>query len=79
MKQKVHIVTLTDANWGHDPKHIFAFTSREKAVAKMKELYQSELDRMDCDEFYCDFPARPFIPFACCGGVRIVYFETEIQ
>ena len=80
MNQKAHIVTIVDvASNGYTPKAVFTFSSREKAVAKMKSLYRAELDKQESEEFNCDFPDAPFLPYAWCGEVFIDYFCTEIQ
>ena len=80
MNQNAHIVTRFDrADNSISGKQVFTFSSREKAVKKMKELYQAELDKNESEEFYCDFCNPPFMPYAFCGSVEIDYFRTEIQ
>lgn len=85
MKQKAHIVTLIDLrNNGFSPKEVYCFSSREKAVAKMKELYEKELEKYGpnkppYDLFHGDFSNPPFEPYAYCNETYIDYFKTEIQ
>jgi len=79
MNQKAHVVTIIDADAGPDVKEVFTFSSRAKAVAKMKALYKDELEKQDTEEFYCDFCNPPFIPYCRVGAVIFNYFATDIQ
>ena len=83
---KAHVVTLIDVfNCGYTPKKVFTFRTREKAVAKMKELYGEALEKAGLPEGYeddfvhGDFPDVPFIPYAYCKETYIDYFETTME
>lgn len=88
--QKIHTITLIDLdNNGYVPKEVHTFSTRDKAVAKMKELYEKAAkdkgvedpytkDNMDAN-FHCDFAQEPFLPYAYCYGIYIDYFETDLN
>ena len=89
MNQNAHIVTLIDLrNDGVSPKQVFCFSSREKAVKKMRELYRKELEKYGLKEedvqeddtwIHGDFPNPPFIPYAYCNETYIDYYKSDIQ
>ena len=82
---KVHVVTIVDVrNNGFTPKKVYTFRTREKAVAKMKEVFDTQLleesGLKEGDEgVHGDFPDAPFIPYAYCEETYIDYFETELE
>lgn len=86
---KAHIVTRIDlVRSGYNPTDVYCFSTRENAVAKMKKLYQAELERNglkaediqpDDEWVHGDFSQAPFIPYAYCHEVYIDYYESEID
>lgn len=85
---KLYNVTRIDLrNNGYAPTNVYTFSTREKAVAKMKELFHAELERYGLSEkdddggfdIHADWSDAPFLPYAYCHETYIDLFESYLD